>query len=155
MDIERSAPPREGKLTVNQITDMVISESINIHKKLGAGLLESVYEGVLAKKLAQKNLKIERQKPVSFEFEGLRFDEGFRLDLLVEDRVIIELKSVEKIAPVHPKQVLTYLKLLNLPVGLLINFGGPTLKEGIQRIVNNYNDSAISASLREVDLYEK
>ena len=125
---------------INDITDIIINESINIHIKLGPGLLESVYEAALTKKLEQRGLKVERQKPVSFEFEGIRFEEGFRVDLLVEERVVVELKSVEKIARVHQKQVLTYLKLLNPQVGLLINFGGNTLKEGLQRIVNNYID---------------
>lgn len=84
---------------------------------------------------------------VSFEYDGMSFEAGLRLDLFVENRVIVELKSVEKIAPVHPKQLLTYLRLMNLPVGLLINFGAPTLKDGIQRVVNNYNPS-FSASPR-------
>ena len=79
---------------------------------------------------------MERQKPVTFEFDGIVFEEGFRVDLLVNDRIVVELKSVEKLAPVHSKQVLTYLRLLNLPIGLLINFGAPTLKEGLHRILN-------------------
>ena len=137
-----SAPLRDPVKEINEITDIIIDESINIHKKLGPGLLESVYEAVLYKKLEQRGLKVERQKPISFEFEGIYFEEGFRLDLLVEERVVVELKSVEKIARVHQKQVLTYLKLLNLQAGLLINFGGNTLKEGLQRIVNNYIDPA-------------
>lgn len=84
---------------------------------------------------------VERQKPVSFEFDGLQFDDAFRVDLLVERCVVVELKSVEALAPVHSKQVLTYLRLLNLPVGLLINFGAATMKEGLHRIVNNYQPS--------------
>jgi len=105
---------------------------------LGPGLLESVYEVILFKHLTQRGLTVERQKPINFEFDGMHFDEGFRVDLLVEDRVIVELKSSEKVLPVHYKQVLTYLKLLNLPIGLLVNFGAPTMKEGLTRIVNNY-----------------
>ena len=115
---------------------------MEIHKKLGPGLLESVYEAVLYKKLKQEGLFVERQKPVDFVFEGISFQEGFRVDLLVEKTVVVELKSVEKTAPVHSKQILTYLRLLNLEVGLLINFGGATLKEGLERIVNNYAPSA-------------
>ena len=115
---------------------------MEIHKKLGPGLLESVYEAVLCKKLEQEGLFVERQKPVDFVFEGISFQEGFRVDLLVEKTVVVELKSVEKTAPVHSKQILTYLRLLNLEVGLLINFGGATLKEGLERIVNNYAPSA-------------
>lgn len=135
----------------NEITSIIIDTAVNIHKKLGPGLLESVYETVLFKKLELAGLKVERQKPVTFEFEGMLFEEGFKVDLLVEQLVVVELKSVEKIAPVHQKQLLTYLKLLNLQVGLLINFGGATLKEGLQRIVNNYSPSATSASLREIE----
>jgi len=101
-------------------------------------LLESVYEVVLARQLERRGLSVQRQVPVSFQFAGTRFDEGFRVDLLVENLLMVELKSVEKLAPVHFKQALTYLRLLNRSVGLLINFGGATLKEGLHRIVNNY-----------------
>ncbi len=131
----------ESEKDIDKITGIIIEEAINIHRKLGPGLLESVYEMVLSKKLQERGLKVERQKPVSFEFEGMYFEEGFRLDLLVEEKVVVELKSVEKIAKVHQKQLLTYLKLMDLQVGLLINFGGDTLKEGLQRIVNNYGGS--------------
>jgi GxxExxY protein len=129
---------------IDEITGEIVDAAVKLHTRLGPGLLESVYEMVLAKELERRDLKVERQKPVSFEFDGLHFEEGFRVDLLVEGRVVVELKSVEKIAPVHGKQVLTYLRLLNLPVGLLINFGAATLKEGLQRIVNNYQPSASS-----------
>jgi len=105
-------------------------------------LLESVYEVVLARALEKRGLMVERQKTVSFEYDGLCFDEGLRVDLLVEQCVVVELKSVEKMAPVHSKQLLTYLRLLHLPVGLLLNFGAPTLKEGLRRIVNNLMPSA-------------
>lgn len=105
-------------------------------------MLESVYELVLAKELERRGLKVETQKPVSFEFDGLRFDDAFRVDLLIEGRVVVELKSVETFAPVHSKQILTYLRLLNLPVGLLINFGAATMKEGLHRVVNNYQPSS-------------
>jgi len=97
---------------------------------------------------ARRGLKVERQKIVAFEYDGMRFEEGLRLDLLVENRIIVELKSVEKMTAVHPKQLLTYLRLMNLPVGLLINFGAATFKEGVQRIVNNYRPSSASRLLR-------
>jgi len=97
---------------------------------------------VLAKSLEQLGLKVERQKAVTFNYDGMVFDEGFRVDLRVADTVVVELKSVEKLAPVHRKQVLTYLRLMDLRVGLLINFGAPTLKEGLHRIVNNLPTSA-------------
>lgn len=129
-------------MEIDNITGIIINNSMEIHKKLGPGLLESVYEAVLCKKLEKEGLFVERQKPVDFVFEGISFQEGFRVDLLVKKTVVVELKSVERTAPVHSKQVLTYLRLLNLEVGLLINFGGATLKEGLERIVNNYAPSA-------------
>lgn len=124
---------------IDEVTGIVIERSIKIHKDLGPGLLESVYEAILEKELLTKGLFVERQKPIDFIYDGIKFSEGFRIDLLVERTVILELKSVETLAPVHPKQLLTYLKLTNLPVGLLLNFGAPVMKEGIHRIVNNYN----------------
>jgi iron complex transport system substrate-binding protein len=101
-------------------------------------LLESVYEVVLGKMLERRGLLVRRQAPIAFEYEGIRIDEAFRVDLLVDGCVVVELKSVERLAPVHKKQVLTYLRLMNLDVGLLINFGSPTAKDGIHRIVNSY-----------------
>jgi iron complex transport system substrate-binding protein len=129
---------------IDDITGEIVDAAYKIHVGLGPGLLESVYEAVLARELERRGLRVERQKPISFEYDGLKFDEGFRVDLLVEDIVVVELKSVEKLSAVHPKQVLTYLRLLHLPVGLLINFGAPLLKEGIQRIVNDYHPTASS-----------
>ena len=130
---ERSTP-----LEINDITAIIIDQAVKLHKDLGPGLLESVYEAILEKELLAKGLFVERQKPISFTYDGLEFTDGFRVDLLIEKKVVVELKSVETLAPVHSKQLLTYLKLLNLQVGLLINFGAPTLKAGLQRIVNNY-----------------
>ena len=121
---------------VNLITGQIVDAAYRLHTRLGPGLLESVYEAVLARSLEQRGLHVERQKPVSFEFDGMRFEDAFRVDLLVENLVVVELKSVEKLVPVHPKQVLTYLRLLDLPVGLLINFGAATLKDGVRRISN-------------------
>jgi len=111
-----------------------------IHKEVGPGLLESVYEALFEKLLQEQGLRVERQVPVPIRCMGLDLKEGFRADLVVENRLLIELKSVEEIAPVHPKQVLTYLRLLNLPLGILINFGAPTFKSGIKRIVNRYEE---------------
>lgn len=93
---------------------------------------------ILEQDLRKAGLLVERQKPISFEYEGIQFTDAFRIDLLVENSVIVELKSVEQYSTVHSKQVLTYLKLMNLPVGLLLNFGAPTMKEGVRRIVNGY-----------------
>jgi iron complex transport system substrate-binding protein len=127
---------------LDEITGIIVDEAIKLHRGLGPGLLESVYEVVLARALSKRGLMVERQQTVSFEYDGLRFDEGLRVDLLVEKIVVVELKSVEKLAPVHSKQLLTYLRLLNQPVGLLLNFGAPTLREGLRRVVNNLTPSA-------------
>lgn len=127
---------------IDDITGEIVDTALKVHQGLGPGLLESVYESVLAKALEKRGLKVERQKPVSFVYDDIPFDEGFRVDLLVDDRVVVELKSVEKIAPVHSKQLLTYLRLMNLSVGLLINYGASTLKEGLHRIVNDLPASA-------------
>jgi len=123
---------------VNEVTREIVDSAVKLHRRLGPGLLESVYEAVLARDLERRGLRVARQISTGFDFEGLHFSEGLRIDLLVEDLVVVELKSVEKMAAVHERQVLTYLRLLNLQVGLLINFGGATLKDGLRRIVNNY-----------------
>jgi GxxExxY protein len=127
---------------LDEITGTIIDSAIQVHRSLGPGLLESVYELVLARVLAGRGFKIERQKILSFEYEGLLFANAFRIDMLVDDRVIVEIKSVEELAPVHSKQLLTYLRLSDLQVGLLINFGSATLKEGLRRIVNHLPPSA-------------
>jgi len=123
-------------MTENQIAEKILDASFLVHRSLGPGLLETVYEVVLAQKLRDLGLAVERQVPIPIQFEGIQFDEGFRADLIVESRVLVELKSVEKLAPVHPKQVLTYLRLTNLKLGLLINFNEALLKDGIKRIAN-------------------
>ncbi|MFN2258501.1 MAG: GxxExxY protein [Parasphingopyxis sp.] len=105
-----------------------------LHNELGPGLLESVYEACLFKLLVDRGLRVERQKPVPIRFDGVTFEEGFRADLLVEDQLLIELKSTESYMPVHAKQVLTYLRLMDLRLGLLMNFGAPTFKDGIRRL---------------------
>jgi len=129
---------------VEEISAEVVDAAFHLHKDLGPGLLESVYEVVLAKLLEQRGLSVERQKPIPIHYAGLRFDEGFRADLIVEGSLLIELKSVENLAAVHGKQVLTYLRLLDLPLGLLINFGSATFKDGVKRIVNNHTNFASS-----------
>jgi GxxExxY protein len=125
-------------MEMDEITGAIISAAMGIHIGLGPGLLESVYERVLAKVLTDKGFSVETQKPISFVFNGLHFSEGFRCDLLVNQTVVVELKSVEKMIPVYKKQLLTYLRLMNLEVGLLINFGSATLKEGLERVVNHH-----------------
>ncbi len=127
---------------LDEITEQIIGSAIKLHQTLGPGLLESVYEMILARDLERAGLQVERQKPVSFEYDGLWFDDAFRVDLLVEGTIVVELKSVETVAPVHSKQLLTYLRLLDLPVGLLLNFGATTLKDGLHRVVNHLDPSA-------------
>ena len=123
-------------MTENEIAKIVVDAAFQIHKKLGPGLLESVYEVILAHELKKRGLKVERQVPVAIIFEGIRFDEGFRADIIVEDKVIVELKSVEKVSRVHKKQLLTYLRLADKRLGLLINFGAELIRDGISRVVN-------------------
>src|SRR5688572_3558953 len=115
---------------LDDITGAIIEAALRMHRDLGPGLLESVYEAILARALERRGFRVERQKVIRFEYQGMVFDEGFRVDLVVDDRVIVEVKSVEQFARQHAKQLLTYLKLSNRQVGLLINFGAPTLREG-------------------------
>ena len=131
-------------MNAEEVTSVVVDTAFHLHKGIGPGLLESVYESLLSSLLERRGLRVERQKVVEFDFDGVHFSEGLRLDLLVEGLVVVELKSVEHLAPVHPKQLLTYLRLLNLPIGLLLNFGAPTFKEGIRRVVNRHTDFASS-----------
>ena len=124
-------------MTENEISKKVIGLAIELHKRIGPGLLESVYENALDYDLKEEGLKVIQQVPMPFEYKEVKLDVGYRLDLLVENKVIIEIKSVENLAPVHYSQLLTYLKLSNLKLGLLINFNTKLLKNGIHRIVNN------------------
>jgi GxxExxY protein len=124
-------------MTENEISNKVIGVAIDLHKKLGPGLLESVYENALAYDLKEIGFKVIQQNPMPFEYKKIKLDVGYRLDLLIENKVIIEIKSVEALAPVHYAQLLTYLKLSDLKLGLLINFNTKLLKDGIHRIVNN------------------
>ncbi len=123
---------------IDQISADVVDASIRIHRELGPGLLESVYETVLAGSLVRRGYSVDRQKPVDIEFDGMTFPAAFRIDLLVDNRLVLEIKSVEKLSGAHTKQVLTYLRLLDQPVGLLLNFAEETMKQGIRRIVNNH-----------------
>ena len=130
--------------SVEELAALVVDTGYKVHVEVGPGLLESVYEAVYAELLRQQGLLVERQMPIPVTLMGLKLNEGFRADLLVEKRLLVELKSVEKLAPVHSKQVLTYLRMLNLPLGLLINFGAATFKEGCTRIVNQHTDTQSS-----------
>jgi GxxExxY protein len=124
-------------MTENEVAKIIVDSAYHIHTKLGPGLLESVYEVILTHALRKRGLKVERQVPIPIEFDGIKFNEGFRADLIVEDKVIVELKSTETTLPVHKKQLLTYLKLTDMKLGLLINFGARLMKEGISRVVNH------------------
>jgi GxxExxY protein len=137
-----AAEDAEKNRPLDDVTGAIVDASYKIHTALGPGLLESVYELVLARELARRGLLVERQREVSFEYDGLRFDNAFRVDLLVDHRVVVEIKSLERAQPVHAKQLLTYLRLLNLRVGLLVNFGAASLKEGLARVVNGLAPSA-------------
>ncbi|RCK75199.1 MAG: hypothetical protein IGBAC_1335 [Ignavibacteriae bacterium] len=121
----------------NEIAKIIVDTCYKIHSELGPGLFESVYEEILAYELSNLGLKIERQKPIPVIWKDLKMEVGFRADLIVEDLVVIEIKSVELIAPVHKKQLLTYLRLTNKKLGLLVNFNEALIKDGITRIVNN------------------
>ena len=123
---------------VEDIARVAVDCGFRIHKGLGPRLLESVYEAILEQSLARCGLRVQRQRPIPISFDGVAVDEGFRADLFVEGRLLIELKSVERVAPVHMKQVLTYLRLMNLPLGLLMNFGAATFREGVKRVANGH-----------------
>ncbi len=144
-----NAEEEEGLRDIDAISGDVLDVALRLHRDLGPGLLESVYEAVLGARLGQLGYAVARQQPVNIDFEGVQIRGAFKIDLLIDGRLIVEIKSVERLMPVHAKQLLTYLRLTGQPVGLLINFGGETLKEGVRRLVNNHRPSASSAPLRE------
>jgi GxxExxY protein len=124
-------------MTENELSAIIVDTAFKVHTKLGPGLLESVYEEILDHELKKRGLKVERQKAIPVVWDDIKMDLGFRADLIIENKVIVEIKSVEKIALVHPKQLLTYLKLTKIKLGLLINFNESYIKSGIKRVVNN------------------
>ena len=134
----RSHPKRSHE--ADRLASVVVDAALHVHKTLGPGLLESVYETVLTHELEQRGLRVERQVSVPFEFDGIHFDEGLRVDLFVERNLVVELKSVTELDPIHTKQLLTYLRLLGRSLGILLNFGGVTLKEGCRRVVDRHAD---------------
>ena len=123
-------------MTENEIGKQIVDSAVQIHRELGPGLLETVYEIILAHELRQRGLGVERQISIAIEYQGLKFDEGFRADLIVEDKVVVELKCVEKLNNAHRKQLLTYLRLTGMRLGYVLNFGGALMKDGITRTVN-------------------
>jgi GxxExxY protein len=145
----RFARRREGAKeavipNIEELSTIIVDAGFRLHKDIGPGLLESAYELILFEKLKSLDLAVDRQVPINIRYDGLSIDNAFRIDLLVENLIVIEIKSVDQVLPVHSKQVLTYLKLMKLPLGFVMNFGMPTYKDGIRRLVNNHVDFASS-----------
>jgi GxxExxY protein len=128
------------KHNLNEITEVIIGAAIAVHRELGPGLLESAYEACLTYELAERKLKVERQKGLPVTYHGVQLDCGYRIDLLVEEQVVVELKTVERLEPIHEAQLLSYLKLSGCKVGLLINFNVKVLKNGIRRLVHEFQE---------------
>jgi len=135
----------DEKTELDLITRRIIDAAIEVHRRLGPGLLESAYQACLAFELQQLGLKVEEQKPLPVVYKEVKLDCGYRLDLVVEDSVIVEIKAIEELAPIHEAQLLSYLRLSGMHVGLLLNFHKRVLKDGIKRLVNELADSAYSA----------
>ena len=130
--------------TVEELAAVAVDCGLQLHRELGPGLLESVYEAVLARALADEGIAVVRQQPVPITFRGHTFVDAFRADLVLDGMLVIEVKSVERLVPVHAKQLLTYLRLMQQPLGLLMNFGCETFREGLKRVVNGHSDFASS-----------
>jgi GxxExxY protein len=127
-------------MTENKIGTLIVETATNLHQELGPGLYESVYETILAHELSELGLSVQRQVPIALQYKGIDFEEAFRADLIVGEKVIIELKSVEQISKSHKKQILTYLRLSGLKLGYVLNFGGSLMKDGIARVVNGLEE---------------
>ena len=130
-------------MTENELAKIVVDAAFHIHQRLGPGLLETVYRVVLTHELRRRGLAVEREVPVPIEFDGLKFDEGFRADIIVDNKLIVEIKAVESVHPVHKKQLLTHLRLTNTKLGLLMNFGDVYFKDGVSRVVNGLEEQPI------------
>ena len=143
------AQQSSGRLSTHQLTDRIIGAAIKIHRRLGPGLLESAYETCLAYELREQGVSVSQQKAVPLVYDGVKLECGFRADLLVENRIVVELKCEDQIHPVDEAQSLSHLRLLDLNVGLLINFHVVLLRDGIRRMVNNYREQEESADGRE------
>jgi GxxExxY protein len=133
-------------MELNQLTERVIGACIEIHRTLGPGLLESAYEECLCHELRLAGLGFERQRPLPVAYKGVQLDCGYRLDLVIEEKLIVELKAVQELLPIHEAQLLTYLKLSGLTVGLLINFNVPVLRRGIRRLVNRFDEGSVGSA---------
>jgi GxxExxY protein len=130
------------QMDLNKLSSKIIGAAIEVHQILGPGLLESAYEECLCKEFSLRDISYERQKPLPLEYKGDKLDCGYRLDVVVENGIILELKACEKIEPIHKAQLLTYLKLSKLSLGLLLNFNVPLMRDGIVRIVNEFNENS-------------
>lgn len=137
---------------LNKITETIISAAINVHRALGPGLLESAYEACMVYDLLKTGLKVEQQKPLPIIYRGVKLNCGYRLDLLIDSKVIVEIKSMEKVLPIHEAQLLSYLKISGHKVGLLINFNVKALKDGIKRIVNNFPQASATSAVSAVKI---
>jgi len=131
---------RDSAKEINRITSMIIESAIRIHRTVGPGILEKAYFGCLCYELVSAGLKIQTQKELPLLYQGVKIDCAYRADLIVEESVIVEVKAIESLAPIHSRQLLTYLRIAHLPVGLLLNFGALTMKQGIERVVNNFKE---------------
>jgi GxxExxY protein len=129
----------------NEIAQQIVDAAYKIHKKIGPGLLESAYRAMLSYELQKRGLKVDVEQPVPLQYETISLDIGYRADMIVEDKIIVELKSVEKLAPVHKKQLLTYLRVADKRLGLLINFGSILIKHGIARVVNGLDETEVDS----------
>jgi GxxExxY protein len=123
---------------IDEISAVVVDESIGVHRELGPGLFENVYQTILAGRLEARGLRVARQVPVPLTYDGHFFEAAFRVDILVDDRLVLEIKAVDQLTKAHARQILTYLRLLRQPVGLLLNFSAATMKDGIRRMVNDH-----------------
>jgi iron complex transport system substrate-binding protein len=141
---ERDGREARSKPDVESLATLAIDLGLRVHKSVGPGLLESAYEGILAYEFTKRGLMVERQKLVPILYDGVVIDNGFRADLIVEGQLLLELKSVANLVPAHRKQLLTYLRFLNLRIGLLMNFGGESFKDGLHRVVNKHSDTSTS-----------
>lgn len=133
-------------MEINELTETIIGAAIEVHRALGPGLLESAYEECLCRELRLRDVPFERQRPLPIEYKGAKLDCGYRLDVLVAGRVVVEIKAVAALEPIHEAQLLTYLRLGGWSVGLLMNFNVAVLKSGIKRMVNNFVDSSASSA---------
>jgi iron complex transport system substrate-binding protein len=135
---------------IEELARIAIDTGLGVHRTIGPGCFESIYEAALALDLTRRGLSVIRQAPISLHYDDIPLGEAFRADLLVENRLVIEVKSIERLSPLHAKQLITYLRLLSLPLGLLMNFGGETFREGLRRVVNDHGEASTRLRVNQV-----